>query len=438
MSCNRVWLTLLLLMLVAPITMAQQPGASAPEERPAGGDAPKEERELPKPEDEESDDYEALMGRSLGEHAIEKSDIKYVEGEDAHARHVLDLYLPKDVKNFPVVFFVHGGSWYEGEKRHGKAIARGLLKHGYGVVSPNYRLVANPFEQANGIEFPAFVEDAAAALAWTSKNIASHGGNPKQIFLMGHSAGGHIASLLAADPSWLAKHDLKRADVIRGLVGISGAYVIPKVDDEDPQLRSMALMMSYAFPQDGETREKANPIGHVDFDTPPTLLLYAEREMFQLDKATVAMDRKLAEYGVLRQVKKIAERNHITILGRFGWRTDKAAEHVVEFLKAVRENNFNADPVPDGIEVKKRPATTAGETTGRPPQREGDPAKPGVGGGDTGKPAGEGHRTPAEKRDDERRKAGQPVGPKSGAGSPGGGKQSGPSGAAGTSHRAAA
>jgi len=418
----RSWMMLIALLVAAPMAFAETPSQPKEAEKPA-------EAAEPDPDDE-SADYETLMGRSLGPNAIEKSNIKYVEGDDAHARHVLDLYLPKDKKDFPVVFFVHGGSWYEGEKRHGKAIARGLLAHGYGIVSVNYRLVADPFSPPNGVAFPLFVEDAAAALAWTVKQIAQHGGDPKQIYLMGHSAGGHIASLIATDPSWLEKHELKRNEVVRGFVGISGAYDVPQVNDPDAQRRSMALMMSYAFPQDAETRKRANTLNQVCHDAPPTLLLYAEQEFFGLDRATVGLDRKLAEFGVARQVRKISARNHITILGSFGTRGDKASEHAVAFLKALREGKLESDPVPEGVEVRKRPgaeeskesdkAAEAEEKAKEEPEKPGeekreeegeeapDDQEPEAARKPSHAPVGDGRRTPADDRANRRKIDGVP------------------------------
>ena len=143
--------------------------------------------------------------------------IAYTEGapEDA-AKHKLDLYLPTDKTKFPVLFFVHGGSWRSGDRSLYGALGNRFAKLGTGVVIPSYRLMPkNPH--------PAQVEDVAAAFAWTVKHIAEYGGDPSQIFVAGHSAGGHLVSLLALDPKYLAKYDLT-PKMMRGVMALSGVY----------------------------------------------------------------------------------------------------------------------------------------------------------------------------------------------------------------------
>src|SRR2546426_2940784 len=141
-------------------------------------------------------------------------DVAYVKGPQADFfRHRLDLYLPKDKKQFPVVVLVHGGAWVIGDNRCCglySTVGEFLASRGIGVVMPNYRL--SPW-----VKHPEHVKDVARAFAWTRANIAKHGGNPEQVFLAGHSAGGHLAALLAADETYLKAEGLKTADV-RGVI----------------------------------------------------------------------------------------------------------------------------------------------------------------------------------------------------------------------------
>src|SRR5438067_2294542 len=112
-------------------------------------------------------------------------DIAYHEGDDPKQK--LDLYLPKGQKDFPVLFFVHGGSWRSGDRGLYGKVASIFARNGVGMVVPSYRLSPK-------VKHPAHVEDVARAFAWTCKNIGSHGGRADQIFLCGHSAGGHLVS----------------------------------------------------------------------------------------------------------------------------------------------------------------------------------------------------------------------------------------------------
>jgi len=326
---------------VEPAKPADAPKPSEPAkdgEKPA--DAPK--ADAPKPaEPKKPVNYNDLLDQPIGDHVTETKDVKYREGEGADARHVLDLYMPKGKKDVPVIVFVHGGMWTMFDKRHGKAVARGVSLSEYGVVSINYRLASFMGDKAR---HPDFVEDGAAAVAWVYKNIAKHGGDPKKIFLSGHSAGGHIAGLVAYDPQFLAKHDLKNTEVVRGFIGISGAYDIPSADDPDPTIAGMANMVGYAFEADAEARKKASPSNHADAGDPPALLLYAETEMFKLDMSTASMDAKLSAAKVARAKRMIAARTHQSILGEFGTDGDDANKETVAFVKAVLAGEFKGDP----------------------------------------------------------------------------------------------
>src|SRR5438874_2403382 len=113
---------------------------------------------------------------NTGEDPVEVfSNIAYYEGADADpVRHKLDIYVPKHTRDFPVLFFVHGGAWRLGNKNHfgiyaslGKALAR----EGIGLVSPNYRLSPQ-------VKHPEHIKDVARAFAWTHRNIAKYGGRP--------------------------------------------------------------------------------------------------------------------------------------------------------------------------------------------------------------------------------------------------------------------
>ena len=125
-------------------------------------------------------------------------DLKY----GTAARQALDMYLPEDPRNAPVLVMVHGGGWAIGDKAN-SGVWREKAKHwgaqGYIFVSANYRLLpeTNPLEQAR---------DVARAIAWLQDNAARLGGNADRMAVMGHSAGGHLVSLLAADPTLAAAH----------------------------------------------------------------------------------------------------------------------------------------------------------------------------------------------------------------------------------------
>jgi acetyl esterase/lipase len=145
---------------------------------------------------------------------ISHKDILYfeVQGDPEPSRHRLDVYQPQGKSSCPVVFFLHGGAWIAGGKDdvfgiygYG-AIGRCLAERGLVVVMANYRLSPR-------VRHPEHIKDAAQAFAWTCKNIARYGGDPHQIFVVGHSAGGHLAALLTTDESYLKAVGRSRKDI---------------------------------------------------------------------------------------------------------------------------------------------------------------------------------------------------------------------------------
>ena len=129
----------------------------------------------------------------------------------------LDLYLPKDATMFATLVWFHGGGLKNGDKAGTTRIARSLAAAGIAVVSANYRL--SPMAT-----FPAYVEDAAVAVAWTRKNIGMHGGDDTKIFVGGHSAGGYLTLMLGMDERYLLKAGMQVSEVA-GFIPVSGQTV---------------------------------------------------------------------------------------------------------------------------------------------------------------------------------------------------------------------
>jgi acetyl esterase/lipase len=187
-----------------------------------------------------------------------QKDITYTDGDAADAaKHKLDLYLPKDKKNFPVLVFIHGGSWRSGDKSLYGPLGNRFAKLGIGVVVPSYRLMPKS-------PHPAQIEDTAAAFAWVYKNIAQYGGDANRIYIAGHSAGGHLVALLALDPVYLAKYDIPLT-AIKGVAALSGVYDVSKIQ---------------GFANPGE--DSPSPIAHVHVKSPPFLVSYCQWDYLAL------------------------------------------------------------------------------------------------------------------------------------------------------------
>ena len=218
-----------------------------------------------------------------------QSGITYVDGAPKDAeKHKLDLYLPKDQKNFPVLVFLHGGSWRTGDRSVYAAVGERFARAGIGVAIPSYRLMPqNPH--------PAQIEDTAAAFAGVVRNISERGGDASRIYLVGHSAGAHLAALLALDEKYLKKFDLPRS-TIRGVIAMSGVYNVDKLE---------------TFLATGDKHD-ASPLAHVHVGSPPFLITYCQWDYFGLPKQARDFTVTLKKNFVPAQILYLPGENHIS------------------------------------------------------------------------------------------------------------------------------
>lgn len=215
-----------------------------------------------------------------------------------HARHMLDIYTPaKPTANAPVVVFFMGGNWVKGERADYAFVGRALASRGYVVVIPDYRLYPE-------VKYPDFLDDSAQAVAWTAREIARFGGDPKRLYVMGHSAGAYNASMIALDQRYLAKYNL-RASALRGWIGLAGPYdFMPIVN---PTTRPV-----FHFPN---TPVNSQPINHVSKTSPPALLIAANKDdLVNPVRNTGGLATKLRTHGVTVQEVYFDGVNHVTLV----------------------------------------------------------------------------------------------------------------------------
>jgi acetyl esterase/lipase len=214
------------------------------------------------------------------------------------ARQQLDIYAPlgRTETAHPVLIFFHGGSWRDGEREGYGFVGRAFASRGFVTVIADYR-------KAPKVRFPAFVQDTAATIAWVHTNIAKHDGDPECIFLMGHSAGAHIAMMAALDPQWLAAKDLK-PDVIKGVIGLAGPYDFLPLTSESSKI---ALGQ---WPDLTETQ----PITYVRADAPPLLLLTGDKDTVVKPRNSQALADKIAALGGQPRLKIYSGVDHADII----------------------------------------------------------------------------------------------------------------------------
>src|SRR5262245_29876198 len=141
-----------------------------------------------------------------------KRDIPYAD--PAEKRQVLDVYSPRDAKDLPVVFWIHGGGWQTGDKKDVQLKPQAFNDKGFVFVSTNYRLLPD-------VDMGTIVRDVAKAVRWVHDHIAGHGGDPHRLFVMGHSAGAQLAALVCTDDRYLKAEGLSLA-IIKGSVPVDG------------------------------------------------------------------------------------------------------------------------------------------------------------------------------------------------------------------------
>jgi acetyl esterase/lipase len=212
------------------------------------------------------------------------------------SRHTLDVCRPADAVAAPVIVFFYGGAWHSGNKGLYRYVAKALARRGYVAVIPDYRVYPE-------VCYPEFIEDGALAVRWVKDNISRFGGDPEKIFLKGHSAGAHIAAMLAIDARWLGKVGLAPGRDIAGLIGLAGPY------DYLP-LRSEILKKIFG----GEDRPETQPISHVSPGAPPALLMTGGRDRLVEPGNSTRLAARLRAAGNAATVRIYRRVGHYVII----------------------------------------------------------------------------------------------------------------------------
>lgn len=259
-----------------------------------------------------------------------KSNIPYAD--PAQDRQVLDIYSPEGAKNLPVVFWIHGGGWQAGDKTDVQMKPRVLAERGFVFVSTNYRLLPK-------VEMEVLIRDVAKALGWVHKHIAEHGGDPKRIFVMGHSAGAQLAALLCIDDRYLKAEGVP-FDVLKGCVPVDGdTYDLPAII-MTAELRQMVHGLPLPIPGH-RGKFGNNPKKHVDFSAvthvakgkgiPPFLILHVAGHPDTSAQAK-RLGAMLQEAEIPVKVFGARETTHNKLNADLGLPDDPATQELFKFL----------------------------------------------------------------------------------------------------------
>ena len=246
-------------------------------------------------------------------------------GPDVRQR--LDVYVPRDLQgSAAVVVFFYGGSWNSGNRADYAFVGEALASRGIIAVVADYRLYPQ-------VRYPDFIDDAALAVAWAAKDIQRFGGDPKRLFVMGHSAGAYNAAMVALDPRWLGKQGLKPG-ILRGWIGLAGPYDFIPI--ENPDVKPV-----FFFPN---TPAESQPINHVSRTAPPALLIAShDDKIVNPQRNTAGLAQQLRNSGVAVTELYFDRTSHATLVAAISWPLRGLApvlDNVERFVKSepAREN----------------------------------------------------------------------------------------------------
>jgi len=232
----------------------------------------------------------------------------------------LDVYRPANrAAAAPVIVFWYGGSWTRGNKDEYRFVGTALAGLGYVVVLPDYRLYPT-------VRFPQFLADAAQAVAWVEQHAAAYGGDPHRIVLMGHSAGAHMAAMLAMNATYLREAGADPRD-IRALIGLSGPY---ELTPDDATLN--AIFAAPYAPHDWQV------LPFVTAGAPASLLIHGAADEVVWPGNSEHLAAALRACGVPVVLKIYPGRGHAATVAALSWvlrwRSPTLAD-IREFMRAL-------------------------------------------------------------------------------------------------------
>jgi acetyl esterase/lipase len=263
---------------------------------------------------------------SLPEGIVSKLDLAYVAG--GHERQKLDLFLPKDGANLPLIINIHGGAFRMGSKEQG--VPTEYLARGYAVASINYRL-------SQHARFPAQIEDCKAAVRWLRAHAGEYRLDPNRIAAWGASAGGHLAAMLGTTGD-IREFDvggnLEQSSAVQAVVDYFGptdfiqmdAHRLPNGMTHDPTESPESQLIGGALQENKDKVARANPITYVTRDDPPFLICHGDADPMVPHHQSELLEAALRKFDVPVTFYTVKGAGH----GRFN--DPKVAELTQRFL----------------------------------------------------------------------------------------------------------
>lgn len=267
-------------------------------------------------------------GKAPSPTASVQKDVAYVDsGSDLQK---LDIYSPATGNSNPIVIWIHGGGWRNGDKESVQLKPEAFNANGFVFISVNYRFIPE-------VSVEQMTADVAKAVKWTVDHAAEFSGDPKKLFVMGHSAGAHLAALVCTDGSYLEAEGLPLS-TISGCVPIdTAAYDVPTLMKDANAIQKM--LYTSAFGNNAASQRKLSPLSHVanTKGIPPFLILHVA-DRADSRQQSEAFAKRLVDSGVDASIVSAAGKTHASINRDLGKQGDPATPEVFDFLnKLLRE-----------------------------------------------------------------------------------------------------
>lgn len=245
-------------------------------------------------------------------------------GDQGKVSNQLNVYYPvTEEKNKDVLIFIHGGSWSSGKKETYWWLGRNMARKGLVAVTINYGLAPDH-------QYGQMARDCANAVKWVYDHIADYGGNPERIFLMGHSAGGHLAELINADPQYLNAAGFKgkiSGVILNDAFGLDMNEYLSKAEQDDNYHNFLRT-----FTSNPEVWTKGSPLNYLTQIRNPHLIFYGENTYPAIQIQSKRMFEQLTNQQVPCELQLIRKKKHVGMISQMIFGSNSLYKAILNFI----------------------------------------------------------------------------------------------------------